>query len=96
MTDNPFPAPGEVDWSLLDKAFTPHPLVNNAWTPPEPDTHHAEEMFLTLRNIHHLLDIAGVPHGYSLDTRDADSRVLLLVLAFLKLRDAPAKPSETP
>lgn len=86
MSDDPFPARDEVDWSVLGDLNLPHPLVNNAWQPPEPDTHHAGEMFETLRNVHHLLDLAGVPHGYSLDTRDADSRVLLLVLAFRKMR----------
>jgi hypothetical protein len=30
--------------------------------------------------------MAGVPHGYSMDTRNIDCRVLLLVLAFNRLR----------
>jgi hypothetical protein len=77
-----------VDWSFLhDVAFKPHPLVNNKWEPPEPDTHWSGEMFAELRNIHHALDLAGVPHGYSMDTRSIDCRVLLLVLAFSRLRE---------
>ena len=86
VSDSPFPGRGEVDWSVLeDLAFKPHPLVNNGWTAPDPDTHYAGEMFAEIRNAHHLLDRAGVPHGYSMDTRDIDCRVLLLVLAFEKL-----------
>ena len=89
MSDDLFPSRDEMNWSVLrDLEDIPHPLVNNAWHPPENDTHRAGEMFIRQRNIHHLLDLADVPHGYGLDTRDADSRVLLLVLAFLKMRDA--------
>lgn len=89
VSDDLFPAREEMDWEVLkDIAFRPHPLVNNSWEPPEPDTHYAGELFAELRNVHHLLDRAGVPHGYSLDTRNADCRVLLLVLAFEKLRDS--------
>lgn len=96
MSEDLFPSREEMDWSVLqDIAFLPHPLVNNAWTPPDPDTHYSGEMFAELRNVHHLLDMAGVPHGYSIDTRNADDRVLLLVLAFLRLRDATS-PGERP
>lgn len=89
MSEEPlFPARDEVDWSVLgDLYFRPHPLVNNAWVPPDPDPCHAGEMFFERRAVHHLLDQAGVPHGYSLDTRDTESRVLLLVLAFSRLRE---------
>jgi hypothetical protein len=88
VSEDLFPCRGEVDWSVLEElAFRPHPLVNNDWTPPDPDTHYAGEMFAEIRNAHHLLDRAGVPHGYSIDTRDIDCRVLLLVMAFERLRD---------
>lgn len=87
MSDDLFPSRDEVDWSILGDLNKDHPLLNPRWLPPDPDEYHAGEMFETLRNIHHLLDLAGVPHGYSLDTRDGDCRVLLLVLAFKRLRD---------
>lgn len=88
MSDDLFPSRDEIDWSVLhDLAFKPHPLVNNNWQPPDPDPHYAGEMFAEMRNVHHLLDMADVPHGYSLDTRSIDCRVLLLVKAYLKLRD---------
>lgn len=86
MSAAPFPVRGEVDWSVLADLYErPHPLVNNAWTPPDPDTHHAMEMFCELRAAHHLLDMAGVPEGHGLDTRDVSSRLLLLVLAVRRL-----------
>jgi len=87
VSDDLFPARGEVDWSVLDGLDKPHPLVNSNWQCPDPDPCYAGEMFYTARNVHHLLDMAGVPHGYSMDTRSIDCRVLLLVKAFLKLRD---------
>ena len=87
MSDDPFPGRDEVDWSVLkDLADRDHPLVNNSWQPPDPDTHYSAEMFYEAKNVHHLLDMAGVPHGYSMDTRSIDCRVLLLVLAFERLR----------
>jgi hypothetical protein len=88
VSDDPFPFREEMDWSVLHDLDRPHPLVNNAWQPPDPDDYHALEMFETMRNVHHLLDLAGVPYGYSMDTRSIDCRVLLLVLAFKKLRDS--------
>lgn len=90
MSDDPFPPRGSVDWSVLDGLDKPHPLVNNAWQPPKVDGDPGwlTEMFYEKRNVHHLLDMAGVPHGHSMDTRGIDCRVYLLVLAFLKLRDA--------
>jgi hypothetical protein len=88
VSDDPFPGRGEVDWSVLKAlAGRDHPLVNNSWQPPDPDAHYWAEMFYEAKNVHHLLDRAGVPHGYSMDTTSIDCRVLLLVLAFEKLRD---------
>lgn len=77
-----------MDWSVLHDLDRPHPLVNNSWQPPEgiDDPGWVTEMFYERRNVHHLLDMAGVPHGYSLDTRSIDCRVYLLVLAFNRLR----------
>lgn len=86
-----FPSREEMDWSVLkDLADRDHPLVNNSWQPPDPDTHYSAEMFYELKNVHHLLDMAGVPHGYSMDTRSIDCRVLILVLAFNRLRGESA------
>lgn len=81
-----------MDWSVLNDLDCPHPLVNNSWQPPhvEGDPGWLTEMFYEMRNVHHLLDMAGVPHGYSMDTRGIDCRVLLLVLAFNRLREATA------
>lgn len=90
MSDSPFPSRDEIDWSVLDDLDRPHPLVNNQWQPPhvEGDPGWIIELFYTMRNVHHLLDLADVPHGYSLDTRSIDCRVLLLVRAYLKLRES--------
>jgi hypothetical protein len=87
VSDDLFPSREEMDWSILHDLDKPHPLVNNSWQPPEPDEHYTDEMFCEMRNVHHLLDMAGVPHGYSMDTRSIDCRVLLLVRAYLRLRD---------
>lgn len=88
MSDDLFPARDEMDWSILHELDKPHPLVNNSWQPPPGETgHYMAEMFYAARNVHHLLDMAGVPHGYSMDTRGIDDRVLLLVLAFERLRE---------
>ena len=88
MSGDLFPSREEMDWSVLHDLDRPHPLVNNTWQPPDvDDPGWVIEMFYTARNVHHLLDRAGVPHGYSMDTRSIDCRVLLLVLAFERLRD---------
>lgn len=88
MSEDLFPGRDEVDWSVLHDLDRPHPLVNNSWQPPAgtDDPCWVTEMFYTARNVHHLLDQAGVPHGYSMDTRSIDCRVLLLVQAFLRFQ----------
>jgi hypothetical protein len=97
VTENEFPPRDQVNWNLLKVLENrPHPLVNNAWQPPlvDGDPGWIIEMFYTARNVHHLLDMAGVPHGYSLDTRDIDARTLLAIMAMGNLRERLARISE--
>lgn len=90
-----FPASAsDVNWEMLQKLYVkPHPLVNNTWEPPDPDTHYAGEMFSEIKATHHLLDLVGVPHGYGADTRDIDTRVLIAVIGIGKLREQLARIS---
>jgi hypothetical protein len=94
MTDDPtraseFPPRDQVNWNLLKVVEDrPHPLVNNDWKPPDvADPGWLIEMFYRARNVHHLLDLAGVPHGYSLDTRGIDNRTLIAIMAMGNLRE---------
>jgi hypothetical protein len=91
-----FPGPDEANWGLLTElAGWPHPLVNNEWQPPDvEDPGHATEMFHEMCNVHHLLDLVGVPHGYSIDTRDIDCRTLLVVRGMMTLRERLARISD--
>lgn len=84
-----FPDPDDVNWSLTSElAVRPHPLVNNEWRPPQvEDPGGLIETFLEMRTVHHLLDLAGVPRGYSIDTCDIDARTLLAVRGIIKLRE---------
>ena len=87
-----FPPCEQVNWNLLKEVGTrPHSLVNNEWQLPPEVTGIARsnltEMFFRQRNVHHLLDLAGVPQGYSLDTRGIDARALLAVMAMGNLRE---------
>ena len=90
-----FPPRDQVNWNLLKVVEErPHPLVNNNWKAPEVDgAVYLTEMFYRQRNVHHLLDLAGVPHGYSLDTRDIDARTLLAIMALGNLRERLARVS---
>jgi hypothetical protein len=95
--DSEFPPPGEVNWELLKELYDkPHPLMNNNWQPPKVDGDPGWiiEMYYRERAVHHLLDLAGVPHGYSLDTRAIDDRVLIAVMAFGKLRERLGRISD--
>ena len=91
-----FPGPGDVNWGLVNElAVKPHPLVNNEWQPPEvEDPGWLTEMFYEMRAVHHLLDLAGVPRGYGIDTRDIDCRVLLAVRGLMTLRERLARISD--
>jgi hypothetical protein len=91
-----FPGPADMNWGLLQELYDkPHPLVNNRWTPP-PDVEDPGwliEMFTEMRAVHHLFDLANVPRGYSIDTRDIDCRALLAVRGIMTLRERLARIS---
>ncbi len=84
-----FPGREDVNWEMLKDLYgKPHPLVNNEWQPPDvKDPGWLTEMFCDVRAVHHLLDLAGVPQGYSTDTRDISCRTLLAVRGMLALRE---------
>lgn len=91
-----FPPRGQVNWNILrELEDRPHPLMNNQWqtTAEGSERLHQIESFHKMRNVHHLLDLAGVPHGYSLDTRAIDDRVLLAIMAMGNLRERLARIS---
>ncbi len=75
---NEFPASAQ----LYEK---PHPLIRDIDTT---GLHFGiVELLYEAKAVHHLLDLIGVPPGYSLDTRAIDARVLVAVLAFGNLRE---------
>jgi hypothetical protein len=90
-----FPYPDDANWELLKELYgKPHPLVNNAWQPPDvEDPGWLIEMFCDVRAVHHLLDLADVPHGYSIDTRDIAARTLLAARGMMTLRERLARIS---
>jgi hypothetical protein len=98
---NEFPAPGsEINWSLIAELESkPHPLLY-----PERPVEAARaagtelhfgvvEVLYEARAVHHLLDLAGVPQRYSLDTGDIASRMLIAVLGMGTLRERLARIS---
>jgi hypothetical protein len=88
-----------VDWEILKElAERPHPLYDPfrlialLMEPhPEPVTipgitaSNIVESLCDVLESHHLLDMIGVPHGLSLDTRELDARVLLAVRGHMAL-----------
>ena len=83
-----FPPRGEVNWEILKElADRPHPLYRVVDTD---NIYLTETMYCVLVS-HHLLDLAGVPHGYSVDTRTIDCRVLLAIMAMGNLRERLAR-----
>lgn len=84
-----FPPREQMNWDLLQQLYEkPHPLVNNSWQPPDvPDPGPMIELFDEVKAAHHLLDLAGVPHGYSMDTRSIDCRTLIAIMAMGNLRE---------
>lgn len=84
--------PRQVNWELLKSLYErPHPLIRDIDTT---GLHYGVvEVLLEAKAIHHLLDLAGVPQGYSLDTRDIDCRVLLAIMAMGNLRERLARIS---
>lgn len=103
MTDDSMPAegsefpadPAEVNWGILKQfAERSHPLVNNDWQAPDVEgATYLIEMFCEMRAVHHLLDLAGVPQGYGLDTRAIDARTLIAIMALGSLRERLARIS---
>ena len=76
-----FPPRGQVNWELLNQLAVQAAPARQQRVAA---TGHgglrlAIEMFYEMRAVHHLLDLAGVPHGYSIDTRYIDARTLLAV-----------------
>jgi hypothetical protein len=85
-----FPAdPAQVNWNLLQElAQKPHPLLKPGDHAGDTSGLHYSvvEVLYEALTVHHLLDLIGVPHGLSLDTRDIDGRTLVAVLGVLELR----------
>lgn len=96
----------EVNWGLLHElAEKPHPLYDpfrliKRLMVAEPVTIEgmtASNIVEALDNVlvsHHLLDMIGVPHGLSLDTRDLESRVLLAVRGHMALDERLGRISD--
>jgi hypothetical protein len=88
-----FPDPADVNWELLrELAGKPHPLLRDIDTS---GLHYGIiEVLHEAKVVHHLLDLADVPRGYSMDTRDIDSRTLLAVRGMMTLRERLARISD--
>ena len=88
-----FPDPADVNWELLKDFYEkPHPLIRDIDTS---DLHYGvAEVLLEAKAVHHLLDLAEVPRGYSMDTRDIDARTLLAVRGMMTLRERLARISD--
>jgi hypothetical protein len=91
--------PSQVNWELLKElAEKPHPLYDPFRLiallmdgHPRPVTiegitaSNIVEALSDVLESHHLLDLIGVPHGLSWDTRELDARVLVAVLGHMEL-----------
>jgi hypothetical protein len=82
-----FPQPGsEINWPITQElSVKPHPLIRVAGLPDE--LWAVTEQLACVRAAHHLLDLAGVPARYSLDTGTIDCRVLIAVRGMSTLRE---------
>jgi hypothetical protein len=79
----------EVDWKQLQDLYgRSHPLIRDADPAGLDKNLHFGliELLDEVKAAHHLLDKAGVPHGYGMDTRAIDCRVLVTVMALENLR----------
>jgi hypothetical protein len=76
----------DVNWELLNKFYErPHQLIRDIDTT---GLHSGiVELLAEAKAVHHLLDLIGVPHGYSLDTRGIDARTLVLIIGMGNLRE---------
>lgn len=81
-----FPQPGDINWELLKTLYDkPHPLIRDIDTT---GLHFGiVELLYEAKAVHHLLDLADVPRGYSLDTRAIDNRTLVAVRGLMTLRE---------
>jgi hypothetical protein len=74
MDDNTL---SDTDWKLIEHfKGRPHPLLGEVTLPPDLYGGFGE-LLQSARIVHHLLDLAGVPHG-EIYSADLDARVLLL------------------
>lgn len=88
-----FPDPAAMNWGLLQELYgRPHPLICDIDT----DGLHFSivELLHEAKAVHHLLDLIGVPPGYSLDTCDIDTRALIAVRAVMTLRERLGRISD--
>lgn len=81
-----FPDSADVNWGLLKELYDkPHPLIRVGDTD---GLHYGiVELLYEAQAVHHLLDLIGVPPGYSLDTRAIDDRVLIAIRGYLALHE---------
>lgn len=91
-----FPPREQVPWGILQAFYgRSHPLIRDA----DPDgvdkdlDYGFTELLYEAKAVHHLLDLAGVPQGYGIDTTDIDCRTLLAVMAMGNLRERLARIS---
>lgn len=87
-----FPDPAGMNWGLLQELYEkPHPLIRDIDTT---GLHFGiVELLFEAKAVHHLLDLADVPRGYSADTRAIDDRALLAVRGIMTLRERLARIS---
>jgi hypothetical protein len=89
-----FPGPDDVTWALLKElADKPHPLIRVDDSVTSGLHYGVVEVLYAAKVVHHLLDLADVPRGYSMDTRDIDARTLLAVRGVMTLRERLARIS---
>jgi hypothetical protein len=86
-----FPGPDDVvNWEILKTlAQRPHPLLKPGGTSGDTsDLHYSvAEVLYEALTVHHLLDMAGVPRGFGMDTRNIDSRTLIAIMGMGNLRE---------
>lgn len=93
-----FPQPGsEINWALTQELMLkPHPLLNDAIdvsTLPD-ELWGVGEVLTEAKVVHHLLDLAGVPQRYSIDTQDVACRTLIAILGMGALRERLGRISD--
>lgn len=91
--DSGFPDSADMNWEILQQFYDkPHPLIRDIDTT---GLHFGiVELLYEAKAVHHLLDLIGVPPGYSLDTEDIDARTLVAVRGTMTLRERLARISD--